>query len=156
MAKKYLWVQDELSPDNTASWKSVSYILPSEYAADGITLSGLRYIDHNAYSRTVYVLLTPSDPAFDPAAISLNIYSADIAYPWLRGIYERLPQRARDLLLREEPTYRPPRYIEIDGAYVYPLPMRVEDWRDDYLRIRITSGNAPVRDIRLRDVHYLR
>jgi hypothetical protein len=151
--KRYLWVKDEYAANYLAQWKTASYHQLQDSAEEKVSLEGLRYVNHDPYSRTVYVLLKQTEPGIKTDSLSISLRTADLP-EWLESLLLLLPRSALNYLLPSVQVYRQLTCYMMGDTAVYAMPMPIDNGQDDIVRIRIRQGEREVQTIFLQDVSF--
>ncbi len=113
-------------------WKTPSYTLEE---ANGIRISGLRYVDQDPYTRILYVMVAQND--LEPLQIDLK--TIDLP-DWAESLAWAMP---REVLYRVLPTVLKHRALEnrrYDEDTIYAFLMPVDNGRDDILALGIKNN----------------
>jgi len=152
--KRYLWVRDDYSPDMLRSRKTAHYTPINHVPGEQIRLTGLQYVDHNPWCRTLYATLLVDTLAVPVDSLKVVFYAADISPGPLRELTAKLPSRMLDLLLPAVQNYRAQRPLSTPQGTVFAFPMAIEDGTEDYVRFRIDAGKRRLGEILLKDVSF--
>ncbi|PKN72886.1 MAG: hypothetical protein CVU50_05000 [Candidatus Cloacimonetes bacterium HGW-Cloacimonetes-3] len=151
--KRYLWVKDEYAPNYLAQWKTATYQELPASDADNVMLEGLRYVNHDPYSRTLYVLLKQTKTGVSTDSLNVTLRTADLP-EWLESLMLLLPKSVLNYLLPAVLVYRLQEGYMIGDIAVYALPMPIDNGHEDIFRLRIRHGEREVRTIYLQDVSF--
>lgn len=151
--KSYLWIRDEFDPLYMQQWKPASYQVASSSGEKGIKLEGIRYTNHDSYSRTVYVLLNITDSGYKADALHLSLRTADLPKS-LQTLALKLPKSLLNYLLPPVQIVRPQNFYISENQAIYALSMPIEDGKEDILRIRIKQNERELKSIFLKNVSF--
>jgi hypothetical protein len=151
--KKYIGLIDDLDSTHWKNSKSAVYQHYSEKRQNGIDLNSLRYVTHSKYSKSIYIVMDIDTTRYNPADISISMYSANIPSDMLSKMFMILPRIVQTHFLSAQPEFRPVTYKKINGHYVFTVIAQNKQDSYDLLRLRITSGNRKVDDMLFYDAH---
>ncbi|MDD5537200.1 MAG: DUF6056 family protein [Candidatus Cloacimonetes bacterium] len=148
--KNYIGVMDEYAPELLENWKEPDYKLLYPPGREvPVQIHGLRYVDHNPYCRSLYVLLKSEDMELEGLRVTLK--SADLP-DWLEEVVHSVPQQFIYYLLPAVIDPRPQVAHRMGDMVVYVLPMPIEDGKEDLLSIQVIKDKQSISRIFLQDV----
>ncbi|MDD4147084.1 MAG: DUF6056 family protein [Candidatus Cloacimonetes bacterium] len=148
--KEYLGVTDEYSIELLENWKEPDYKQLYSPRQDGpVQLYGLRYVDHNSYGRSLYVLLKSED--IELHDLNVDLKSADLP-DWLEPVMAHIPGELLYYLLPAVTIPRPLVATRMGEVTMYVLPMPIEDGKEDIMSIQVRRGRNRLMKFFLQDV----
>lgn len=144
--KDYLGLKSSFPAQVEAIWQTPSFTLEE---ANGIRISGLRYVNQDPYTRILYVMVAQND--LEPLQIDLK--TIDLP-DWAESLAWAMP---REVLYRVLPTVFKHRALEnrsYDEDTIYAFVMPVDNGRDDILALGIKDNGKILGKSFLRDIEF--
>ena len=153
---KSLWIHDVLDSTLYKQSHSVTYnIWKRGKISDNkhISLSKIRYINHNRFSRTIYIDLHFDTNQISPKSLSINYFSFDILNRNVQNAYNRFPTFIQRYFLNESGEYRDIPYKVLGNGIRYAISVPNVGNSLDYIRIRLTH-QGKVHDFYIKDISF--
>lgn len=148
--KDYLGVKSAFSVENQAIWKNASYHLEE---SSNLALLALRFVNHDPFTRTLYVILDKDGLGFSPDEARIAVKTADLphfAQSWAWSI----PSQVLYNLLPSVIIHRPQELFVNEDYVVYAIAMPIEDGRDDILALGFKVQGKTVGRLFLSDLGF--
>lgn len=148
--KEYLGVESAFAAENLALRRLASYRL-IEGSKPSIT--GLGYVNHDPFTRTLYVILDKASLDYSPWDARIAIKSADLP-PFLQPLAWRIPSSLLYNLLASIIIHRPQEVLVTEDQVIYAIAMPIEDGEDDILALGWKIQGKTVGRLFLSDIQF--
>lgn len=151
--KRYLGVRDPYAPDFLANWQNASYRRVFTEASDKVELKGIRYVEHDAYSRTLYILLESKDEELKPDSLNVVLKSIDVP-EFVESALLKLNGDLLYYILPQVISFRPVSAHAREAYAIYALTMPIDDNKEDIVCINLTYQDKFRQNLFLKDLSF--
>jgi len=151
--KRHLWIKDPYAMQTRKNWKAANYTRAQTLGDDNIEMEGLYYVNHDAYSRTLYVSLKSAKGRAAVDSLGLALKTADLPDA-MEAVALSLPTKLLYYLLPPVIIYRyQPGYVNNNEA-VYSISMPIVNGREDILCIDIKKKGRTIKSFFVYEVEF--
>lgn len=151
--KRHLWIKDPYATQTRKTWKAARYARAQTMGDDGMEMAGLYYVNHDAYSRTLYVSLKSARGRAAVDSLGLALKTADLP-DLVEAVALSLPTKLLYYLLPSVIIYRyEPGYVNNNEA-VYSISMPIVNGREDILCIDIKKKGSTIQSFYVYEVEF--
>jgi len=151
--KNYLWIMDLYNPELRKNWREVSYTKLEDAEPKQVKLEGLHFVNHDPYSRTLYVTIKGVDDSLAIESMDIMIKSADLPN-WLEALAKATPKWLLNHLLPSVQVHRPQPGFIVDDAGIFAISMPIDNSREDILILSIRQKRKILQNLLLYDVRF--
>ncbi|HOH46571.1 MAG TPA: DUF6056 family protein, partial [Candidatus Cloacimonadota bacterium] len=148
--KDYIGVKSAFSEEQQAAWQRASY---QQAGSSDLDLVGLSYVNHDPFTRTIYVILKTDEAGFAPDKAMIAVKTADLP-DWAESLAWRIPRSILYNLLPSVIIHRPQELFVSNDYAIYSIAMPIEDGKDDILVIGLKEKGKTVGRLFLSEISF--